>query len=203
MNPGNAAGPLVNMEGKVIGLTSAIKTRSGGFQGVGLAVSSKLARRWRATDQERRRAAAVHRREGRATSTMPAAKKLKVKPRAGVARERGRREIARREGQCRRQRRHRQGKRRRGPTAREMQRAILALPIGQEVDLIVVRNGNLFRTKVAVEEQAEAAQARRLRKSAATDVDYGSLGLTVTDLTADAAKRAGLPKEAKGVVVAE
>src|SRR4029079_16789053 len=44
VNPGNSGGPLVNMEGKVIGLTAAIKTRSGGFQGVALAVSSKLAK---------------------------------------------------------------------------------------------------------------------------------------------------------------
>ena len=44
VNPGSSGGPLVNMEGKVVGLTSAIKTRSGGFQGVGLAVSSKIAK---------------------------------------------------------------------------------------------------------------------------------------------------------------
>lgn len=44
INPGNSGGPLVNLEGKVIGINAAIKTRSGGFQGVGLAISSNLAK---------------------------------------------------------------------------------------------------------------------------------------------------------------
>jgi serine protease Do len=44
INPGNSGGPLVNMDGKVIGINAAIKSRSGGFQGIGLAVASDLAK---------------------------------------------------------------------------------------------------------------------------------------------------------------
>jgi len=44
INPGNSGGPLVSLKGEVIGINTAIETRSGGYDGVGFAVPVSLAR---------------------------------------------------------------------------------------------------------------------------------------------------------------
>jgi serine protease Do len=42
INPGNSGGALVDVEGRLIGINTAILSRNGGFQGVGLAVPANL-----------------------------------------------------------------------------------------------------------------------------------------------------------------
>ncbi len=42
INPGNSGGALVNMNGELIGINSAIATESGGNQGIGFAIPSKM-----------------------------------------------------------------------------------------------------------------------------------------------------------------
>jgi serine protease Do len=44
INPGNSGGPLVNLSGKVVGINTAIASRSGGYQGIGFAIPSNMAR---------------------------------------------------------------------------------------------------------------------------------------------------------------
>jgi serine protease Do len=44
INPGNSGGPLVNANGELIGLNAGIFSRNGGYQGIGFAVPSNMAR---------------------------------------------------------------------------------------------------------------------------------------------------------------
>jgi len=44
INPGNSGGPLTNVQGQVVGINTAIASKSGGFQGIGFAIPSDQAR---------------------------------------------------------------------------------------------------------------------------------------------------------------
>ena len=43
INTGNSGGPMFNYKGEVIGIVSSILTRSGGFEGIGFAATSRIA----------------------------------------------------------------------------------------------------------------------------------------------------------------
>jgi serine protease Do len=43
INPGNSGGALVNLDGELVGINSAIVSRTGGYQGIGFAVPSNMA----------------------------------------------------------------------------------------------------------------------------------------------------------------
>lgn len=44
INPGNSGGALINLDGELVGINTAIASRSGGFQGIGFAIPINLAR---------------------------------------------------------------------------------------------------------------------------------------------------------------
>jgi len=44
INPGNSGGALIDVKGRLVGINTAIYSRSGGFQGIGFAIPANLAR---------------------------------------------------------------------------------------------------------------------------------------------------------------
>ena len=51
INPGSSGGPLVNLAGEVVGITTAIASRSGGYQGIAFAVPINIAKQLRSSPQ--------------------------------------------------------------------------------------------------------------------------------------------------------
>lgn len=200
MNPGNSGGPLVNMDGKVIGLTSAIKTRTGGFQGVGLAVSSNMAKKIAADLLKN----GVVKRSffGVAVRDLDdeTAKRSGAKPGAGVVVTKvGDESPAARAGIVA------------GDVitkvngevvkdARDMIRITTTLPVGETVDVLLWREGKFYVGKVKVEEERQALKPEPVGPKAG-GVSAEAAGLAVTDLTEEMIALRKLPKELKAVVI--
>jgi serine protease Do len=210
INPGNSGGPLVNLEGRVIGINTAIRTRTGGFQGIGLAITSNLAKN---ISDQLLHGGVVHR-GYLGVSVGPldpdVASRLGVNGKTGVV-------VARvfpgtpaakagiKNGDVITTL---AGK----PVGdgRELQRVVGTLPLHKPVEVAVIRDGQSRELSVTVEEQPEnyglasnddeGTLSPRTEKE---EVSVDKLGLDLTDLTADLASRYGFKEDAQGVVISD
>jgi serine protease Do len=208
INPGNSGGPLVNLEGKVIGINAAIKSRSGGFQGVGLAVSSNLAKNIMdqllkdgvvrrgylgvqikdLTDPEL--AARLGLKEGEHGVMVTHVFEKTPGSKAGL-----------KDGDVI------QGLA--GKTVQdghELQTIVASLPLGQPVEVKVLRDGKPQTLTVTVEEQPRdfgtaRAPARRAPEPEAEAVPLDKVGVEVADLTPEQAESLGYPEGTKGALI--
>lgn len=201
MNPGNSGGPLVNMDGKVIGLTAAIKTRTGGFQGVGLAVSSNLSKK--IADELLKNGAVKRSFFGIAARDLDAesAKKSGAKGTDGAVVTRvGENSPAAKAGVL--------------PgdvitkvndqsvkNAQELIKIAAALPVGQVADVLLWRDGKYYVGKVKVELEEVALKPVVEPAPKAGGVTSEMVGLAMTDFTEDMAVQRKLPKETRGAAI--
>lgn len=190
INPGNSGGPLFDTAGNVVGINSAIYSRSGGNQGIGFAIPINLAkaivsqlkdkgsvtRAWlgvliQQITPEIQESLDLKVREGALVADVvehgPAAK-------AGIARGDV---ILRFNGQ-------------RVESQHELPAMVAFLPVGTEVKVVVLRDGKEKTLKVTLEEMTDETVASGSVKE--DEKIKGDMGLTAQNLTSELVEQLNL-----------
>ena len=205
INPGNSGGPLINTRGEAVGINSAIRSSSGGFQGIGFAIPVDLAKpilgQLRATGKVTRgwlgvsiqpltdelaKSFGIKGTQGALVASVsddsPAAK-AGFKPGDVIVTF--------------------DGKNVEGP--RVLPGIVANTPVGRAVPVVVLRDGQRQTVSVTVGSLADSKEARVAagEKTPAPDSRATEkLGLALQELTPELAKQLGV-QSAKGVVVTE
>lgn len=198
INPGNSGGALVNMRGELVGINTAIVSRTGGYQGVGFAIPTSMGKPVFESLVKTGRVIRGYVGVGIQDVTPDLAKALGL-PRAegalvtdvkagGPASKAG---IARGDTIIKYQDE---------PVAdpRALQQAVTQTPVGKEVTLTVIRNGQPIRVTTKIEEHPDSIQVAQAPTSSE---DTALAGLAVEDITPQIARQLGLGDDVKGVVV--
>lgn len=196
INPGNSGGALINTRGELIGINTAIVTRSGGYQGIGFAIPSNMART--VMEQLLKAGKVVRGWLGvyiqEVTPEMAEAFGLK-EARGALVSEVMRGSPAARAGI------------KRGDVivgyeghpvkdVAELRILVAQTPPGRTVELELIRNGRPLKLRVRIEQQP----ARLAMRAEGPEVTGG---MRVGELTPERARRLGLPPGVRGVVVEE
>ena len=208
INPGNSGGPLVTLDGKVVGINAVIKSRSGGFQGVGLAVASNLAKH---VSKALRTEGVVHR--GYLGVSMrdlepEVAARLGVPDGKGVV-----------VGDVQDHSPASKGGLRPGDIitaiagkdvkdGKTLQGTVANLPLNKATPIQVLRDGKSTTLQVTIQEQPKdfglaAARIQRRATAETEAVPLDKLGLEISDLSDDAAESLGYRAGVKGVLIAK
>ena len=203
INPGNSGGPLVDLDGNVIGINTAISSQNGGYQGVGFAISSNLAK-WVAqnlTEHGTVRRAYL----GVAIQKMnqELAKQFGTKSDQGVvvANVQAKTPAADAGVKAGDVIMDFAGKKVSNPS--DLQEIVERCPVGSKQSLVVLRDGKSTTLNVTLREQPAnygLAESESETPGESGAPHYGKLGVAVAPLTAEVAQKLGV-EENGGVVI--
>ena len=202
INPGNSGGALVDAEGRLIGINTAIFSMSGGNQGIGFAVPGNLARSVMESLIKTGRVSRGFLGVALQPLSEDLAKQFKMEGSNGAL-------IAEVTGKSPAEKAGLQsgdvvvevgGKKVEGPT--ELQMTIASMTPGSKAELKVIRDGKDKNFTVELTERPAMKGLAAAEPPKAADPDVLD-GVTVADIDADARKKFDLPDGLKGVVIAE
>ncbi len=198
INPGNSGGALVNMRGELVGINTAILSRTGGSQGVGFAVPADIGRHVstslvttgtvsrgflgvgiQAVTPELAQSFHMDRPEGAIVTNVRDASPA---GRAGL--QRGDVVIQYREQPI--------------AAPRDLQRAVTTTPVGTDVTIRVVRDGKERTVRATIMEHPDT---QHLAAAQPPGHESHLAGLAVENLTPPLARRLGVDDRMTGVVV--
>jgi len=198
INPGNSGGAMVNVKGELVGINTAIFSTSGGYQGIGLAIPSDMAKD--VMDSLIAKGKVVRGWLGVSVQsiTPELAKQFNLKEEKGalvgdIVEESPAEKAGIQRGDIITAY---EGKKIDEPY--QLRNMVANTSPGKEVELTIVRETTTKTIKVTISEQP--AEVQKLSKG-----EYDNLlrGVTVQNLTPEIYKQLNLPKKLKGVVVSE
>jgi serine protease Do len=198
INPGNSGGPLLNLKGEVVGINSAIYSRSGGSVGIGFAIPINMARK--IIDELRDRGKVVRGWLGLSIQDMTP----EVAESFGLDRARGALVADVEDGSPA----ARAGIERGDvilacngsaiEESRQLPARIAEMAVGRSAELSLLRDGHERTVTITVTEQPTAGRARPGRPQ-----HRPSWGFAVTDLTAELLGRFEIPRGVRGAMISE
>lgn len=206
INPGNSGGPLISLDGKVVGINAAIKSRSGGFQGIGLAVSANLAKNVMKQLEENGSVKRGYLGVQIKPLDPEVATKLGVEGGKGVV-----------VGQVFDGSPAAKGGLKAGDVitsvngkaikdGRDLQLMVAGLPVNKAADVKIVRDAKAQSVKITIEPQPDEfgdarAPVTPAPKRDKNTVEMDKLGVSVTDLTPEMAEQMGFKDKLEGAAV--
>ncbi len=203
INPGNSGGALVDYQGRLIGVNTAIFSRSGGNQGIGFAVPANLARNVMESILKNGRvtrgflgvalqpltedlASAFNIKDDQQGALISEVQPGSPSEKAGI--QNGDLVVAV------------DGKKIEGP--RELQLLIGSMSPGKKVELTVLRNGQEQKIPVELAERPGSKDSAPALEQKSDEPDVLD-GVTVSDIDADIRKEMEIPETTKGVVITQ
>lgn len=198
INPGNSGGALVNTRGELVGINTAIVSQTGGYQGVGFAVPSTMAKPVIESLTKTGKVVRGHLGIGIQELTPELAKSFGLDTRAGtlvndVRDESPAAQAGLKQGDVITKY---QGLPVDGPRA--LQRAVTQTPIGTKVAITIMRDGHEETLAATIGEQPDTI---KVAKTGASDTEHPLAGVSVRNVNAHEAKDLGLKGKTQGVLV--
>ena len=203
INPGNSGGPLLNIHGKVIGINTAIFSRSGGSMGIGFAIpinmaksvekqlrsNGKVTRGWlglaiQDMNKDLAQSFGVNKAEG---ILVPEITKGSPAQKAGI--QAGDIPLALNRNKV--------------IDVTDLRNRIAMTTPGSKISLQLIREGRKKEVKVVIAEQpVDFSQATRMRSQKSNSSLLDNMGLTLQELTAELAQQFGYT-DGQGVLITQ